>query len=116
MPEQQKVDDVVESTSRIDNKTTINVGEETAISTSAATSEKDRNTKLENSTYNILMALGKEADFLYSTIDTYIQDAERDQREYLVELWLEMKKDKQKHLKMLRQALEKEAEEKKISQ
>ena len=79
-------------------------------------SEKDKDTKLENSTYNILMALRKEADFLYSTIDTYLQDAERDGREYLVELWLEMKKDKQKHLRMLRQALEKEAEEKKISQ
>ena len=74
------------------------------------------NTRLENSTYNILMALGKEADFLYSTIDKYIQDAERDGRGYLVELWNEMKIDKQKHLGMLRQALEKEAQEKKISQ
>jgi vacuolar-type H+-ATPase subunit H len=62
------------------------------------------------------MALGKEADFLYSTIDKYIQDAEKDGREYLVELWNEMKIDKQKHLSMLRQALEKEAQEKKISQ
>ncbi len=79
-------------------------------------SGKDENTRLENSTYNILMALGKEADFLYSTIDTYIQDAERDGRGYLVELWNEMKKDKQKHLSMLRQALEKEAKEEKISQ
>ncbi len=77
---------------------------------------KNENTRLENSTYNILMALGKEADFLYSTIDTYIQDAEKDGRGYLVELWNEMKKDKQKHLSMLRQALEKEAQEKKISQ
>ena len=48
--------------------------------------EKNENTRLENSTYNILMALGKEADFLYSTIDTYIQDAERDGGEQLVEL------------------------------
>ncbi len=46
----------------------------------------------------------------------YIQDAERDGRSYLVELWNEMKKDKQKHLSMLRQALEKEAKEEKISQ
>jgi hypothetical protein len=110
MPEQQKVDDEIESTSRIDNKAATKVEE------SSIPSGKDENTKLENSTYNILMALGKEADFLYSTIDTYIQDAENDRREYLVELWLEMKKDKQKHLRMLRQALEKEAEEKKISQ
>jgi hypothetical protein len=79
-------------------------------------SKKDETTRLENSTYNILMALGKEADFLYSTVDTYIKDAEIDGREYLVELWLEMKKDKQKHLNMLRQALEKEAIEEKLSQ
>ena len=78
--------------------------------------KKDENTRLENSTYNILMALGNEADFLYSTIDKYIQDAEKDGREYLVELWNEMKIDKQKHLSMLRQALEKETQEKKISQ
>ena len=78
--------------------------------------KKDENTLLENSTYNILMALGKEADFLYSAIDKYIQDAEKDGREYLVELWNEMKIDKQKHLSMLRQALEKEAQDKKIIQ
>jgi len=85
-------------------------------SSTSSTPEKNENTRLENSTYNILMALGKEADFLYSTIDTYIQDAERDGREYLVELWNEMKKDKQKHMSMLRQALEKEAKEEKITQ
>ena len=41
-------------------------------SSTSNTPEKNDNTRLENSTYNILMALGKEADFLYSTIDTYI--------------------------------------------
>jgi hypothetical protein len=41
---------------------------------------KHESTKLENSTYNILSALGKEAQFLYSTIDTYIHDAEQDNR------------------------------------
>ena len=35
---------------------------------------KHESTKLENSTYNILSALGKEAQFLYSTIDTYIRE------------------------------------------
>ncbi|MDP8907173.1 MAG: hypothetical protein M3M88_06605 [Thermoproteota archaeon] len=84
-------------------------------STEPNQTKKDENTRLENSTYNILMALGKEADFLYSTIDKYIQDAEKDGRGCLVELWNEMKIDKQKHLSMLRQALEKEAQEKKIS-
>ncbi len=85
-------------------------------SSSPNQSNKDENTRLENSTYNVLVAIGKEADFLYSTIDKYIEDAERDGREHLVELWNEMKKDKQKHLSMLRQALEKEAKEEKIGQ
>jgi tetratricopeptide (TPR) repeat protein len=39
---------------------------------------KDETTELDNSTYNILMALGKEAKFLYSAIDTYIEDARKD--------------------------------------
>jgi vacuolar-type H+-ATPase subunit H len=73
-------------------------------------------TRLDNSTYNILIALGKEADFLYSTVDTYIQDAKKDNRTHLVEIWNEMKKDKEKHLRMLREALEKEAKEQKLKQ
>jgi hypothetical protein len=43
-------------------------------------------TRLDNSTYNILRALGKEADFLYSTIDKYIEDANKDNRTHLVEI------------------------------
>jgi len=61
-------------------------------------------TKLENSTYNILIALGREADFLYSTVDTYIEDAKKDNRQHLVEIWNQMKRDKEKHLQMLREA------------
>jgi len=38
---------------------------------------KSETTKLDNSTYNILRALGLEADFLYSTVDTYIEDAKK---------------------------------------
>lgn len=85
------------------------------MSSSSSQSNNIENTQLENSTYNILSALGKESDFLYSAVDKYIQDAEKDRREHLVELWNEMKKDKQKHLNMLRQALEKEVNENKIS-
>ena len=65
-------------------------------------------TKLDNSTYNILRTLGKEADFMYSTVDKYIEDARRDNRTELVEIWNEMKRDKEKHLQMLREALEKQ--------
>jgi hypothetical protein len=36
-------------------------------------SQPDEITRLENSTYDILRALGKDADFLYDTVDTYIQ-------------------------------------------
>ena len=72
-------------------------------------------TRLDNSTYNILIALGKEADFLYSTLDTYIEDAKKDNRQPLVEIWNQMKRDKEKHLQMLREALEKEAKDEKLS-
>jgi hypothetical protein len=34
-------------------------------------------TGLENITFDILIVLGKEAHFLYSTIDTYINDAQK---------------------------------------
>jgi len=73
------------------------------------------NTRLENSTYNVLSALGKEADFLYSTVDKYIQDAQKDGRQNLVELWNEIKRDKQKHLAKLRECLEKEAKDEKLT-
>ena len=43
-------------------------------------------TRLDNSTYNILRALGKEADFLYSTVDTYIADVKKDNRQHVVEV------------------------------
>ncbi len=79
-------------------------------------STKHESTRLENSTYNILMALGKEADFLYSTVDTYIEDARKDNRTELVEIWNQMKRDKEKHMQSLREALEKEAKEQKLNQ
>jgi len=71
-------------------------------------------TRLDNSTYNILIALGKEADFLYSTLDTYIEDAKKDSRPPLVEIWNQIKRDKEKHLQVLREALEKEAKDEKL--
>jgi hypothetical protein len=69
---------------------------------------------IENSTYNILIALGKEGQFLYSTVDRCIEDARKDNRPHLVDMWNEMKRDKEKHLKMLREALEREAKEEKL--
>jgi rubrerythrin len=76
---------------------------------------KSEATQLENTTYNILAALGSDADFLYDTIGTYIRDAQKANRQDLVDMWNTIKKDRQRHLQMERQALEKEAKEQKLS-
>jgi hypothetical protein len=47
---------------------------------------KSETTQLENTTYNILAAVGKDADFLYSTIGTYIKDAQNANRSDLVDM------------------------------
>jgi rubrerythrin len=79
-----------------------------------STTTKHETTGLENTTFNILIALGKEAQFLYSTIDTYKSDAERANRSDLVNMWNTIKQDRQRHMQMLREALEKEAKEEKL--
>jgi hypothetical protein len=76
---------------------------------------KNETTQLENTTYNILAALGRDADFLYDTIGTYIKDAQNASRSDLVDMWNTIKQDRLRHLQMLRQALEKEAKEQKLS-
>ncbi len=75
---------------------------------------KDKTTKLENSTYNILIALGKEAQFLYSTIDTYIDDARKDNNSDLENMWKTIKQERERHMAMLRDALDKQAKEQKL--
>lgn len=82
--------------------------------TSQGSPTKDETTKLENSTYNILMALGKEAKFLYSVIDTYIDDARKDNNSQLENLWKTIKQERERHLAMLRDALDKQAKEQKL--
>jgi hypothetical protein len=77
-------------------------------------STKDETTKLENSTYNILIALGKEARFLYSAIDTYIDDARKDNKSDLENMWKTIKQERERHLAMLRDALDKQAKEQKL--
>ncbi len=84
------------------------------IMSSEGSSAKDETTKLDNSTYNILMALGKEAKFLYSAIDTYIEDARKDNQPELQDIWNTIKQDRQRHLAMLRGALNKQAKEQKL--
>jgi hypothetical protein len=65
-------------------------------------------TGIDNSTYDLLSALGKDADFLYDTIDKYIRDAESANKSELVELWKTIRNDRHKHVDLLRDALEKE--------
>ena len=72
-------------------------------------SNNSESTKLKNSTYNVLSALGQEADFLYSTVDKYIQDAQSDGNTQLVDLWNQIKQDKQRHLARLIEFLKTEA-------
>lgn len=79
-----------------------------------AETTKHQTTGLENTTFDILIALGKEAQFLYSTIDTYTSDAEKANRSDLVNMWNAIKQDRQRHMQMLREALEKEAKEEKL--
>jgi hypothetical protein len=69
---------------------------------------ENEKTGLNNSTYNILSALGRDADFLYDSIDKYIRDAESANKSDLVELWKTIKNDRHKHIDMLKEALEKE--------
>lgn len=65
-------------------------------------------TELSNTMYDLLHAMGKDAGFLYETIDTYIKDAQNANKSDLVETWQTIKKDRLKHLHMLKEALEKE--------
>ena len=64
-------------------------------------------TELTDTAYDILKVLGKDADFLYDTIETYIKDAQNANKSDLVEIWQTIKKDRQKHMHMLKEALEK---------
>ena len=67
--------------------------------------------KILNSTYNILAALGTEANFLHTTVDTYINDAKNENNSELVEVWNTIKQDIEKHLQMLKECLEAEVKE-----
>jgi len=81
---------------------------------SQGSTSRDKTTKLENSTFNILVALGKEARFLYSAIDTYIDDARKDNNPELENMWKTIKQERERHLAMLREALDKQAKEQKL--
>ena len=41
---------------------------------------------LEDSTFNVITQIEKKADFLYSSVEKYIRDAEKDNKPELVKL------------------------------
>jgi hypothetical protein len=69
---------------------------------------------LEDSTFNVITQIEKKADFLYSSVEKYIRDAEKDKKPELIKLWSTLKEDEQKHLKMLREELVKAIRENKL--
>jgi rubrerythrin len=63
---------------------------------------------LSNTMYDILKVMGKDAEFLYDTIDTYIEDAENANNKELANTWRKIKSDRLNHVNLLKDALEKE--------
>ena len=63
---------------------------------------------LSNTMYDILKVMGKDAEFLYDTIDTYIDDAEKANKKELANTWRKIKSDRLNHVNLLKDALEKE--------
>ena len=68
----------------------------------------ENSTSLSNVMYDILKVMGKDAEFLYDTIDTYVQDARNSNRADLVQTWNKIKEDRMNHMNMLKEALESE--------
>jgi hypothetical protein len=63
---------------------------------------------LSDTMYDILKVMGKDAEFLYDTIDRYIEDAQKANKQELVNIWEKIKSDRLTHVNMLKDALEKE--------
>jgi hypothetical protein len=64
--------------------------------------------ELSDTAYDILKVLGKDADFLYDTIENYIKDAGTANKPELVKIWQTIKEDRKRHMHLLKEALEKE--------
>jgi len=58
--------------------------------------------------YDILKVMGKDAEFLYDTIDKYTDDAEKENKKELANTWRKIKSDRLNHINLLKEALEKE--------
>jgi rubrerythrin len=75
---------------------------------SSSSSSSSGETELTDTAYDILKVLGKDADFIYDTIETYIKDAQKANKTKVVEIWQTIKKDRKRHMHMLKEALEEE--------
>ena len=51
-------------------------------------------TELTDTAYDILKVMGKDADFLYDTIEVYTKIAQRANKTELVEIWQTIRNDK----------------------
>lgn len=72
----------------------------------------ESSTSLSNTRYDISKVMGKDAEFLYDTIDAYIEDAKNANKQELVEMWKKIKSDRLSHVNMLKDALENEIHKK----
>ena len=63
---------------------------------------------LKTSSINYIRVMGKDAEFLYDTIDSYIEDAQNANKQELVDIWKKIKSNRLTHVNMLKNALEKE--------
>ena len=77
-------------------------------SMSSSSSSSSGETELTDTAYDILKVLGKDADLIYDTIETYIRDAQKANKTKVVEIWQTIKKDRKRHMHMLKEALEEE--------
>jgi len=67
-----------------------------------------KSASLSNTMYDILKVMGKDAEFLYDTIDKYTDDAEKENKKELANTWRKIKSDRLNHINLLKEALEKE--------
>lgn len=82
--------------------------------TEATSTTSKQGALLEDSVFNIITQIEKKADFLHSSIEQYVRDAEKDNKPELIKLWTTIKEDEQNHLKMLRDELIRQVSENKL--
>ena len=76
--------------------------------------EKSQAALLEDSTFNVITRIEKKAAFLYSCVEKYIRDTEKDNKPELIPFWTLAKEDEQNHLWTLREELVRAVREKKL--